>query len=298
VVTLQTYGHCNVPSRGKETWLTAKDRTQRIIDQLAEVAERYPDAAGFYAFHQTLLRLQSEAKAGIRATLELADERGLKARSRRGLLLISFPQLPIQPERFARLATDLAAVLVEQDPNLESQSLPGETSEWLALAEKRFEEGQVANKTADGHEDQEPEPVLADLAADLALQPYLQWAAAHVLPHVEQAYWKRNYCPVCGGAPDFALLEEGAGARHLICSRCDSEWLFRRLGCAFCDSSDFSKLVYYPSDDEVYRLYVCQSCNRYLKAIDLRKVQRQVLPEVERVASLAMDLAAQQEGYR
>jgi FdhE protein len=281
--------------------LTAKDRNHRIIDQLAEVAEKYPDLAGFYAFHQTVLRLQSEAKAEIRATLELADERALKARSRRGLPLLSFAELPIEAERFGRLAGALSAVLVEQDPDLEGQPLPGEADEWLGLAQKRFEEGQVSNATPDAFEEdgeEEPKPGLAELAADLALQPYLQWAADQILPHVEQEWWKRQYCPVCGGPPDFGLLEEAAGARHLICSRCNSEWLFRRLGCAFCDNSDFSKLVYYPSDDEVYRLYVCQACNRYLKAVDLRKTQRRVLPEVERIASVAMDVAAQQEGYK
>ena len=276
--------------------MIAKDRTHRIIEQLAEVAEKYPDLAGFYAFHQTLLRLQSEAKAEIGATLELADERALKARSRRGLPLLSFAQLPVEAERFGRLAGALAAVLVEQDPDLEGQSLPGEAGEWLALAQKRFEEGQVSGTTTEKEE--ELEPGLAELAADLALQPYLQWAADQILPHIEQEWWKRHYCPVCGGPPDFALLEAAAGARHLICSRCNSEWLFRRLGCAFCDNSDFSKLVYYPGDDEVYRLYVCQACNRYLKAVDLRKTQRHVLPEVERIASVAMDVAAQQEGYK
>jgi len=276
--------------------LTAEDRTHRIIEQLAKVAGENPDLAGFYAFHQTLLQIQSEAKAEIAATLELADERALKARSRRGLPLLSFAQLPVEEKRLAKLATDLAAVLVGQDPALEGQPLPGEAGEWLALAQKRFDEGQVANATTAVEE--EPDPALADMAADLALQPYLQWAADQVLPHIEQQWWKRNYCPVCGGAPDFALLEEEAGARYLICSRCNSEWLFRRLGCAFCDDSDFSKQVYYPSDDEVYRLYVCQACRRYLKTMDLRSVQRRALPEVERIASVAMDVAAQQEGYR
>jgi len=276
--------------------LIAKNRTHRIIEQLAKVAGENPDLAGFYAFHQTLLRLQSEARAEIAATLELADERALKARSRRGLLLLSFAQLPIEAERFSTLAAALAAVLVGQDPDLEGQPLPGEAGEWLALAQRRFEEGKVGDATT--KKEEEPHPALADLAADLALQPYPQWAADQVLPHIEQQWWKRNYCPVCGGPPDFALLEEEAGARHLICSRCNSEWLFPRLGCAFCASSDFSKLVYYPTDDEVYRLYVCQVCRRYLKAMDLRNVQRRVLPEVERIASVAMDVAAQREGYR
>jgi len=118
---------------------------------------------------------------------------------------------------------------------------------------------------------------LAQTAADLALKPYLEWAAERVLLHVDQEHWKRGHCPVCGGEPDFAYLDSETGARHLVCSRCDSQWLYRRL---------------------MYRLYVCQNCRRYLKAIDLRQVGRRILFPVERLKTLNMDLAARQEGYR
>jgi len=115
---------------------------------------------------------------------------------------------------------------------------------------------------------------------------------------VDQQRWRRGYCPVCGGAPDFATLEAEAGARHLLCSRCNSQWLYHRLGCPFCETTDHTKLVYYPSEDGVYRLYACQECQRYLKTIDLRQVGRTALLPVERLTTVAMDAAARQEGYR
>jgi FdhE protein len=91
------------------------------------------------------------------------------------------------------------------------------------------------------------------------------------------------------------LLEKESGARKLVCSRCASLWPYRRLGCPFCESQ--AKQTYYPSKDGVYRLYVCPDCNRYLKTIDLREVYRKVYPMVERLLTVGMDLAAQQEGY-
>jgi len=58
-------------------------------------------------------------------------------------------------------------------------------------------------------------------------------------------------------------------------------------------------LIYYPSEDEVYRLYVCEACRRYLKTVDLRKTGgRTVLPRVERVITVAMDVAARRAGYQ
>jgi FdhE protein len=164
----------------------------------------------------------------------------------------------------------------------------------LALARQRFEEGQ-----ADVEQDEVQDKVaLAQASVDLALKPYLEWAAGQVLPYVAHERWKRGYCPACGGAPDFATLDAETGARHLLCSRCNSQWRYRRLGCPFCSTIDHARLVYYPSKDGVYRLYVCQECQRYLKTIDLRQAGRTVLLPVERITTVAMDMAARQEGYR
>jgi formate dehydrogenase maturation protein FdhE len=56
--------------------------------------------------------------------------------------------------------------------------------------------------------------------------------------------------------------------------------------------------MYYASDDELHRLYVCPSCNHYVKTVDLRKARRVIQPMVERLLTVGMDLAAQQEGYK
>jgi len=136
------------------------------------------------------------------------------------------------------------------------------------------------------------------MAVDMALKPYLAWTAEQVLPHLNQEHWKRGYCPVCGGSPDLAFLDEEIGARRLACSRCNSQWRYARIGCPFCGADDPDQIAYYPSDDEVYRLYVCQACRRYLKTKDLRRAGGPVWVEVERITTVAMDVAARQEGYR
>ena len=60
----------------------------------------------------------------------------------------------------------------------------------------------------------------------------------------------------------------------------------------------YSLSAYYLDEEKVYRLYVCEECRCYLKAIDLRQVGRPVLFPVERLTTLNMDLAARQEGYQ
>jgi FdhE protein len=270
-----------------------------VSETLAEAAQQEPELAPYYQLHSRLSRLQEKIKGEITATLEMADEEALQARILQGLSLISFDQLPVEADRFAWLATEIAQVLVEYDVEVGERTLPDISAEWLPLARQRFEAGQVqvVEELEQDEEPQKPETTLAQIAADHALKPYLEWAAEQVLSHVDQERWKRGYCPVCGGAPDFATLDAESGARHLLCSRCNSQWLYRRLGCPFCGITDHTKIAYYPSEDKAYRLYICRNCRRYLKTIDLREAKQAVLLPVERLTTVAMDAAAQQEGY-
>jgi len=265
-----------------------------VSEALVEAAQREPDLAPYYELHNLLLQTLADAKAELSGSLELVDEEALQARLHQGLPLISFAQLPVNAERFAQLVSTVAQLLKKCDERLAEQTVPESPAECLALAQQRFEEGQASKEQGKS----QSKASLLQMSVDLALKPYLEWAAEQVLPHVDQSQWLRGFCPVCGGAPDFAFLDETTGARHLLCSRCDSTWLYRRLECPFCGTNDHTKLFYYPSEDGVYRLYVCQACHRYLKAIDLRKVDRQVLLPVERITTVAMDVAARQEGYR
>jgi FdhE protein len=269
---------------------------QQVLEALAEARAQNPELADFYEFYHKVFRLQHEAQAEIAATLEMVDDGALRARVQQGLPLLSFAQLPLQAEGFSRLATEIAQALLQYDPELAAETGGLEEVNWLSLAGKRFERG-LANR---GQEEApgETEREWLETAVDLALQPYLEWAAERVMPHVEQENWKRGYCPVCGGAPDFAVLVEETGARYLLCSRCRSQWLYRRLGCPFCDNTDHTRLRYYPSEDQVYRLYVCQACQRYLKAIDLRQATHRVVLAVEPLLTVAMDLAAREQGYQ
>jgi hypothetical protein len=264
-----------------------------IQQALAEEAAKDPELARYYELHGRLLRLRDEARSGIRAALENPKNDVLEARLDEGKPLIDFSLLPIQAERFAELATSIAHVLREFGVGVADAPLPDDTSEWLALARERFERGQALTAQCT------PvlEGTLPEAAADLALGPYLGWAAERLLPLVDLATWKRGACPACGGAPDFAVLDEETGSRQLMCSRCASLWPFRRLGCPFCGTTEHTKIAYHISEDGAYRLYFCRECLRYLKTLDQRQAASDVSLPLERIRTLPMDLAAREEGY-
>jgi FdhE protein len=129
------------------------------------------------------------------------------------------------------------------------------------------------------------------------LRPSLQARAARLVPFLHDELWQQGYCPVCAGWPDLAYLEDGSRSRRLVCSRCDTYWRFPRVRCPFCGTSDAAHLAYYPGPEKKYRLYTCNHCRRYLKALVATDAGDGFFYPVERVLTLSMDLAAQEAGY-
>jgi hypothetical protein len=142
-------------------------------------------------------------------------------------------------------------------------------------------------------------PELEGLEAVLqqAMRPFLTRAGDAVMARSDLAAWNRGSCPLCGGEPDLAVITASAD-RLLICSRCAARWRFEPLTCPFCLNSDRSRITSFASRDGQYRLYACDVCERYIKAYDARRASRPVMPVVDGVATLPLDAAAIQKGYR
>ncbi|MGQ9626188.1 MAG: formate dehydrogenase accessory protein FdhE [Anaerolineae bacterium] len=264
---------------------TISIRDQQVLEALAEAIEEHKDLADWLRFYEALFRAQFEAKGEMQSEIEVRDERARKWRLEGGIPQLTFDQLKLEGESFARLVERIEEVLLRYNPEWEAQRRPPDTSKILEKAREEFEK--------DGSLD--PSLGLEALAVNFALSPYLQRAAEIIIPLLDQDAWRRPYCPVCGGQPCFAALKGEGGIRYLLCTRCYAEWIYRRLGCPFCGAE---QMPYFPSEDGLYRLYVCDACKRYLKTIDLRQARRQVYLPVERLLTVSMDMAAQGEGYK
>ena len=110
----------------------------------------------------------------------------------------------------------------------------------------------------------------------------------------------RATCPVCNELPLVAILRpEGEGGRRSLgCSRCFSEWTFRRLVCPNCGNEDQEKLPVYTAEPFPHvRVEACDICQTYLKCIDMTR-NGLAVPEVDELASAPLDLWAGENGYR
>ncbi len=142
-------------------------------------------------------------------------------------------------------------------------------------------------------------PRLLSFLAQASLTPSLS-ATAEAVAAQAKTDTVRNvgHCPVCGSLPYMSSLREKEGFRYLSCSFCRSEYRARRLACPFCGEDNHAHLEYFESQDEPgYRVELCHSCKRYMKTADFRNLDRQHMPDLDDLESLALDILAREQGY-
>ena len=282
--------------------MTVYASEERILEQLRLGRDEMPDWAPVLDLQIAILEAQMAVQVPA-VTVGLSAEEATERR-RQGVPLVTGRELTLDWDLFAGLFEQICRTGREQREDL------AESFEELA-ATPRDDPKQlrawVAHFMAEGAlgEDADPSGLIAFLLTH-TLRPFLRRYADAYASLVDESGWKRGYCPVCGGRPDMASLgssrrnslsDEKEGARYLLCSRCDNEWYYSRVGCPFCEEQDHAKISYYPEEKGPHRLYVCESCKRYLKTIELGAAGGQVLLPVERVLTAGMDLSAREAGY-
>jgi FdhE protein len=139
------------------------------------------------------------------------------------------------------------------------------------------------------------------------------WLGVAVAPVIERgareivvpADWKGSACPVCGGQPQASAIAEESGEfmagspRSLVCGRCASWWSFPRATCAGCGEEDPKCMESFLVEEQRRaRVDTCTSCRGYIKTFDLREPGGvEVIPLVDDVATLTLDIWAQQHGF-
>ncbi|MFC1933614.1 formate dehydrogenase accessory protein FdhE [Chloroflexota bacterium] len=278
-----------------------KKADNTILKRLKEEGKKRGLTPRLLEFYERLFRIQSGAEQKI-ASLpgpSLSSE-AISKRIEHGLPMVSFDKLAIDWSILKAIFTEVI-VLFADYPDLLGD-LPKNLRERRshpALPKKVvkawYERTKVSSTTAISDDN---EYLLLEAIIHATLKPFLTSCSKALLSLVNQEQWRRQFCPICGGQPDFAFLDKEHGGRWLLCSRCDAEWLFQRLQCPYCGNQNQDDLAYFTDDEGVYRLYVCEQCHSYIKAIDLRCTESKVSLPLERVLTLDIDRQAQQKGYR
>lgn len=286
---------------------------QNVLRQLEDIKTRDAHLAEGADLYANLIVAQSAANVGppVMAPFDAAI---VLMRFSEGTPLIRADEIALDWQAFATLYEEVCRIGAEHRLDLAEvfdglkRFIDDNPDRVRDLATQFLDDG--ALKRLNSAEDTELpgetiQVELLDFVLTHSLHPFLK-AHADVLKSILKELlgpewdkgWQRGRCALCGGIPDFAFLDEEAGSRHLVCSRCDGSWRFPRIKCPFCGTTEPSDLSYYPATNPAYRVYVCRRCRRYLKAVDRRRDPEGYSVAVERVRTLDLDLQAREQGFR
>ena len=271
-----------------------KDTASKVLKKLEKQEKEEGKLPLLLEFYKKILLIQSRAQRRVSTSGFALSSETIQKRLQNGQPLLSFSEMKLDWSTVQDVYAGVAAAFVRY-PQLFGK-LPDNLQEPGTLSSKAVEAWFTGKELPRKMQEGIGKGVLHTII-QAALQPFLSTYAGALIDSVDQENWRRRYCPVCGGAADFAYLEKEVGARWLVCSRCDSEWLFQRLACPCCGTQDQSALTFLSDDKELYRLYVCEQCKGYLKAIDLRKTESEILLPLERLLTLDLDKQAVENGY-
>jgi FdhE protein len=270
----------------------------KILNRLAEAKQPLPSSLEFY---HHILNVQIKNKLPDLSDISIQLETKAKQNLSQGKPVLTFSDLKIDWESFQKLYNELSTLTVESlepavDDIDELKQICVDIKSFKEAAKTWFGSKTLSRESLTKHKNVHP---LASSIFQAAFYPLLSTYADKLLSLVPQDSWYKKYCPICGGGPDFGFLDkEEDGARWLLCSRCDAKWLFYRLVCPHCGNDDQKTLAYFTDDAGLYRLYVCEKCRRYLKVLDLRKTEAEILLPLERILTLDLDRQAHESNYK
>lgn len=251
----------------KATW----DALTRRAEHLAAKSEATRELLNFYA---ELLRAQKQIYESLR---------GRKGWLPTGVLEEDLPEVRTLVPELLRVAEAHGPVVLVEEARALSRAGVDEIDEML-LAQWRS-------------------PDDAQFFAKAFLQPYARWLAESGGRPVDRVFERHeSRCPFCGGRPQVSFLQTReasaeSGNRDLICATCLTAWPFRRVVCAHCLEERPAKLGYFHSPEyEHIRVEACDTCNRYVKGVDLTRLGLAV-PLVDEVFAAPLDVWAREHGY-
>jgi FdhE protein len=261
--------------------------------------EDHPELASAVDMQVEIVVLQRRLMARISTPWLDLDPGHTDERLRQGRPIVGFQEIRFDWGEFRLLFRQIADVLRRYDLiepqdtqqlqqiSREGRPSPQEVAAWYAEHFERYDHDTTRAPA-------QPDTVGQVLA--VAARPFLARVVDALHQRVDLRHWTRPYCPFCGGDAELALLLR-AGERRLACGRCTGVWPFPEDTCPHCENRLPGSRTSFGSADGWYRLIACDVCRRYVKAFDARQADRPFLLDVDTIATLPLDAAAQQRGY-
>ena len=273
---------------------------QRLTQIIAAACAKYPHNREIIeAFRPVMLACRRLAQAPLEGGNVSAslDEESFKA----GVPLLRQNDL-IKDAPWEELALDLIPKVVEGLPALKDdlQRFAG----YIQKHPRTLSEVMLAG--ADTHAKLIDRLALEAGVGREALLFLSRWVVRIVLERHTHAWagllegfaWEKGYCPICGGSPMLARIEEGIPRRWLYCSRCAHAWQFSRVICPACGNDDQKTMTYYFVEDATQEsTFACESCKHYLITVNKLTELADFDADIAGVSLVHLDVLMQEKGY-
>lgn len=264
-----------------------------------------PELSEIMDLYAEIMAIEAEYRPKIDPKIELdeTEENGRKIAE--GNSLLDTQRVNIDPVLFKDILAKMAAVVVAKNPalkdgvdrllsypdlNVDTEGVPPVFLDALLKFNTQY-----FTKIA---ELIELDPEIMFFLIYHAVSPFIEKAALGYRDTFDYQQWQKTTCPVCGRKPSMSILRREDGLHVLQCQVCRTQWSYPRAKCVVCgnDNNDTYK-YFYDEADNAHRVYVCDSCKKYIKTTDARALDRDIDIEVEDLATLALDYVAKERGY-
>jgi FdhE protein len=248
---------------------------------------------------EDVLILREKYRRQVKGDIFNVDESLVEKKLAGGLPLVDFPEgkfdLEGPREYFVALLEIAHKRALKETGEIIKKVENGEL-DYMEMVRKSF----ILQQDEDLSDNDEEDGVfdLLGFLVEESLRPALEVLSEKYKDISAGSKWSEGYCPICGREPKISELREEGGKRFLFCGQCGFEWQFRRIKCPFCGNEDQQTLAYFTiEEEEKYRVDVCNVCNKYIKTVDFRKTDKKPNLDVEDIATLHLDILADEEGY-
>jgi FdhE protein len=277
----------------------------KSLDQIKERITWFQKKRPYYReilnFYVQILEEYEKVHPALRITVPEVDKKLVKARRDKGLPLLGKEGFSLDRETAHKLFYAISAVGQQTTPKM-GEEIPRIIA---AVEAGELDLKELLSKHYDGfHLDHEAERcgldrgILAFLV-QTSIKPSVIVQMEQLRGALDLEGWLKGECPLCGSAPQMALLRDEGGKRYLQCSFCGCQWRWERIACPSCNNKNLDLLHYfYSEDEEAYRVDLCDQCKGYIKTVDSRKLDYEPYLDLEDIVTLHLDILAVEKGYR
>jgi formate dehydrogenase accessory protein FdhE len=260
------------------------------IQRAEHLAAEYSFSAKLLKFYGQIARFQKELFAILvkECSGEMLSRTNGDLRTELNLMVL----LPKYPNFLALVEANAPQPLGAAARELSREG----SASWIELLSAYWADGGKADEE-NMSEAGEGRTALQEFLAQGFLQAYAEFVGeAMAAPAAEGTAY---ICPKCSSLPLLGVLrpEGDGGKRFLRCAFCAHEWSFRRILCPACGEEREEKLPVYVAEQFPHvRVESCDTCQHYLRTIDLTK-DGNAVPEADDLAAIPLTLWAQEHGY-